>query len=83
MMLLPADIFRMYALCGLLVMSFHLAMGLVLSPAPKTEVQALSGVPLYILRKLSMLPKTLRASRAHAAWVRTSRAPWTRGTEGG
>ena len=81
--LLPSGVFRMYALWGALVMSLHLAIGLALGPDPMAELRALSGVPFYILRKISLLPRTLRTSRNQADWVRTTRAPWTRGAERG
>ncbi len=63
-----------YALAGLGVTAAYVAMAVRLSPKPLRAALALAAAPVFIFRKLWLLPATLRSSGRNAAWVRTERA---------
>lgn len=64
---------RGYALLGLAVVGLHLVATLWVGRCGWDDVRALLAAPFYLLWKLALLPRTLRASGRGAAWQRTER----------
>jgi hypothetical protein len=64
---------RMYAGFGLLGMVLYVGVAASLGPDPARMLRALAAAPGYMLWKLMLLPRTRRAARKDAAWVRTAR----------
>lgn len=64
---------RAYALVGLAVMGWHVAVALWLGKAGWRYVLALATAPAYILWKLTLGRRILASSKSDAPWVRTER----------
>jgi cellulose synthase/poly-beta-1,6-N-acetylglucosamine synthase-like glycosyltransferase len=74
LLLLPVTILRLYAVCGLAIVTLHVLVGVYQGPDPKADLIALASSPFYVLSKVAMLPAIFRAGGRRANWVRTSRA---------
>jgi len=70
---IPLTWLRWYAALSLGVVLAHVLSAAWAGPDFLKTLQLLAMVPLYILRKLWMIPGVLRGSSAKAAWVRTER----------
>jgi cellulose synthase/poly-beta-1,6-N-acetylglucosamine synthase-like glycosyltransferase len=69
----PLAWIRWYAACSLSVVLVHVLTAAWAGPDFLKTLQLLALSPVYILRKLWMIPGVLRGSSAKAAWVRTER----------
>ena len=70
---IPLSWIRVYSAISLGVIACHVLTAAWAGPDFLKTLQLLALTPLYILRKLWMIPGVLRGSRAKAAWVRTDR----------
>lgn len=70
---LGATAVQLAAGAGLAIVALHVAVALALMPARAAHLRALLRAPAYMAWKLCLLPGTWRASRRHAAWVRSER----------
>ena len=70
---LPLAWLRWYAAVSLGIVLAHVLTAAWAGPDFFKTLQLLALSPLYILRKLWMIPGVLRGSSAKAAWVRTER----------
>ena len=70
---LPLPWLRWYAAVSLVVILAHVLVAAWAGPEFLKTLQLLAMTPLYIARKLWMIPGVLRGSSAKAAWVRTER----------
>lgn len=70
---LPLPWLRWYAAVSLVVVLVHVLVAAWAGPEFLKTLQLLAMTPLYIVRKLWMIPGVLRGSSAKAAWVRTER----------
>jgi cellulose synthase/poly-beta-1,6-N-acetylglucosamine synthase-like glycosyltransferase len=70
---IPLPWLRWYAVVSLGVVLAHVLTAAWAGPDFLKTLQLLAMAPLYILRKLWMIPGVLRGSSAKAAWVRTER----------
>lgn len=70
---LPMRDLREYAIAGIAVIAFHVLAALRFTPGAKGGAMLLLAIPRYIGWKVTMLPRTWRASRISAAWERTQR----------
>ena len=70
---IPLTWVRWYAATALFVVLAHVLTAAWAGPDFFGTLQLLAMSPLYILRKLWMIPGVLRGSSAKAAWVRTER----------
>jgi len=62
-----------YALIGGAAIALYIVVAAMLSPEPGATFGALASVPAFLLWKITMIPRTRRAARTDAAWVRTQR----------
>lgn len=62
-----------YASIGLSIVLWHVAVALWVGGGTLKDVLTLCSVPFYVLWKLRLLPRLLKASKKDAAWVRTKR----------
>ncbi len=62
-----------YGVLGVGTAAFYLGVAAVLGPRPRESLRVLTGAPRYLLWKLLLVPRTRRAARVDAAWVRTAR----------
>ena len=69
----PLPWLRWYAAASLAIVLTHVLVAAWAGPDFLKTLQLLALSPLYILRKLWMIPGVLRGSSAKAAWVRTER----------
>jgi cellulose synthase/poly-beta-1,6-N-acetylglucosamine synthase-like glycosyltransferase len=70
---IPLPWLRWYAAVSLGVVLAHVLTAAWAGPEFLKTLQLLAMTPVYILRKLWMIPGVLRGSSAKAAWVRTER----------
>jgi cellulose synthase/poly-beta-1,6-N-acetylglucosamine synthase-like glycosyltransferase len=70
---LPLAWSRWYAAISLLIVAGHVITAAWVGPDFVKTLGLLALSPVYILRKLLMIPGVLRGSSAKAAWVRTER----------
>ena len=70
---LPVAWLRAYAIVGVAIVAFHVLMALRYAPDARGGAKVLLAIPRYIAWKVTMLPRTWRASRVNAAWERTQR----------
>jgi 1,2-diacylglycerol 3-beta-glucosyltransferase len=70
---IPLPWLRWYAAVSLGVVLAHVLTAAWAGPDFLKSLQLLAMAPLYILRKLWMIPGVVRGSSAKAAWVRTER----------
>jgi hypothetical protein len=70
---IPLAWLRWYAVVSLGVVLAHVLTAAWAGPDFLKTLQLLAMAPVYILRKLWMIPGVLRGSSAKAAWVRTER----------
>lgn len=64
---------RVAAMAGVSVVAAHLIGALRLSGGGARDIAALTAAPVYLVWKILMVPRLIRASRTGAAWVRTER----------
>ncbi len=67
------SVMQTLAVAGLATVAMHVAVALRLIGAGRTHLRALLGVPAHVAWKLCLAGATWRASRRHAAWVRSAR----------
>jgi len=70
---IPLGWLRMYALVSLGIAAAHVLTAAWVGPDFLGTLGLLALAPLYVLRKLWMIPGLLRGSSSKAAWVRTER----------
>ncbi len=70
---IPLHWLRLYAGVSLGIVFVHVLTAAWAGPDFLKTLQLLALAPLYVLRKLWMIPGVLRGSSAKAAWVRTER----------
>jgi cellulose synthase/poly-beta-1,6-N-acetylglucosamine synthase-like glycosyltransferase len=70
---LPLAWLRWYAACSLGIVAAHVLTAAWAGPDFLGTLRLLALSPVYVLRKLWMIPGVLRGSSAKAAWVRTER----------
>jgi cellulose synthase/poly-beta-1,6-N-acetylglucosamine synthase-like glycosyltransferase len=70
---IPLAWMRWYAVVSLGIVLSHVLVAAWAGPDFLKTLQLLALTPVYILRKLWMIPGVLRGSSAKAAWVRTER----------
>jgi cellulose synthase/poly-beta-1,6-N-acetylglucosamine synthase-like glycosyltransferase len=71
--LLPLHWARTYALTSLAVVAIHVLTAAWAGPDFLSSLSLLATAPFYILWKLRLLPKLLKASNSQAAWISTER----------
>jgi hypothetical protein len=64
---------RYWAFAQVLVIVFHVLAAASLSEDFPRNLGALGLVPVYVLWKLAMIPRTIMASRPEMRWIRTGR----------
>lgn len=69
----PLAWLRWYAACALAIVAVHVLAAAWAGPDFIGTLRLLALSPVYVLRKLWMIPGVLRGSSAKAAWVRTER----------
>ena len=62
-----------YGVVGCLAIVLYVFVAAMLSPEPAGTLAALASVPGFLIWKLVMIPRTRRAAKADATWVRTAR----------
>ena len=72
-LLIPLGWLRLYAGVSLVIVLGHVLTAAWAGPDFFKTLQLLTLTPLYVLRKLWMIPGVLRGSSSKAAWVRTER----------
>jgi hypothetical protein len=70
---IPVGWARWYASISLGIVLAHVLTAAWAGPDFLKTIQLLALAPVYVLRKLWMIPGVLRGSSAKAAWVRTER----------
>jgi len=70
---IPLAWLRWYAAVSLGIVIAHVLTAAWAGPEFLKTLQLLALTPVYIVRKLWMIPGVLRGSSAKAAWVRTER----------
>lgn len=74
LLLVPFPPTQLYAVFALGVVAAHVGTALRLG-GTREDLRALTSIPLYVLRKATLLPSLLRASKRDQPWVRTEREP--------
>lgn len=64
---------QLYAAGALGLVGAHVLSSLLTSGATRSDWVALGTAPLYVARKLALMPAILRASKTDQEWVRTAR----------
>jgi cellulose synthase/poly-beta-1,6-N-acetylglucosamine synthase-like glycosyltransferase len=72
-LIIPFAFVRIYATFALAVAIFHIIVTILIGGGGWRDVAVLLVVPLYILWKLRLLPKVLRAASGDTPWTRTER----------
>lgn len=72
-LLTPWVLLQYYAVAGLLLVFAHVLIAIRLGGGGLSDIKILATAPLYILWKLTLLPKLWRNARENAAWQRTDR----------
>ena len=70
---LPLLWLRLYAVIGLLSFVLYVVVAACLDSEPYESLRILLSVPGYLIWKLAQIPRTRRAARMDASWVRTQR----------
>lgn len=73
LILLVFPVTQVYALFGLGLVTVHILAGIWIGNGQWKDVLILATAPIYILKKLLLLPKLLKAARKDTTWVRTDR----------
>ncbi len=73
-LVLPFPPTQLYAAGALGLVAAHVATSLIAAGGTRADALALAKAPLYVVKKLSLLPAILRASKKDQEWVRTARA---------
>lgn len=71
---LPLAWLRWYCAAALLILAGHVIVAAASGDDVWAEVRLLAAAPVYILWKLRLMPRLLRASGLNAVWIRTERA---------
>ena len=72
-LLIPWGLLQYYAAAGLLLVFAHVLIAIRLGGGGLSDIKILATAPVYILWKLTLLPKLWRNARENAAWQRTDR----------
>ncbi|MFI3185057.1 MAG: glycosyltransferase [Methylococcaceae bacterium] len=72
-LLIPIAGLQYYAGAALVLVFAHVLIAIVLGGGGLKDIKILAGVPIYILWKLTLLPKLWSNSRQNATWQRTDR----------
>ncbi len=72
-LVLPLNWLRLYAIIGLLSFVLYVVVAACLDSEPYQSLRALLSVPGYMIWKLAQIPRTRRAARKDASWIRTQR----------
>lgn len=72
-LVLPFPPTQLYAAGALGMVGAHVLVSLLTSGATHSDWLALATAPLYVARKLALLPAIVRASKTDQEWVRTAR----------
>ena len=72
----------LYGLAGGVAIALYVVVAAMLGPEPGATLGALASGPGFLLWKVMMIPRTLRAARTDAAWVRTQRNSESEGPKG-
>ena len=72
-LLAPAHVIRAMAVSALMTLVLYTIIAAALGDKPWENLKALVTAPAYIVFKVAMIPRTRRAARADAEWVRTER----------
>lgn len=72
-LLTPWVLLQYYAVAGLLLVFAHVLIAIRLGGGGLSDIKILATAPLYILWKLTLLPKLWRNARENATWQRTDR----------
>jgi cellulose synthase/poly-beta-1,6-N-acetylglucosamine synthase-like glycosyltransferase len=70
---LAAPAVRVEAALGLAIVALYVVVSAVLGDEPWASLRALASAPLYVAFRLAQIPRTRRAARKDAAWIRTER----------
>jgi cellulose synthase/poly-beta-1,6-N-acetylglucosamine synthase-like glycosyltransferase len=70
---LPFAATRIYALCAIGLVAFHVAAAVVIGGGSRRDFAALLASPFYVLWKLAAVPGIVRSASRNAEWVRTER----------
>jgi cellulose synthase/poly-beta-1,6-N-acetylglucosamine synthase-like glycosyltransferase len=62
-----------FSALGLLTLVLYVAVAASLAPQPAESLRAVAAAPAFLFWKILQIPRTRRAARADAAWVRTGR----------
>lgn len=72
-LLLPVAILQWYAGISLLLVFLHVLIAILIAGGGLKEFKVLATVPLYMLWKITLLPRLWMNSRRNTAWERTDR----------
>jgi cellulose synthase/poly-beta-1,6-N-acetylglucosamine synthase-like glycosyltransferase len=72
-LMMPFTLCRIYALIALVVVVVHIVVAVLIGGGGWRDVAVLLVAPLYVLWKLRLLPRILRAASSNAPWTRTER----------
>ena len=70
---IPLAAARMYALCAIGLVAFHVGAAVVVGGGSRRDFAALFASPFYVLWKLAAVPGIIRSTGRNADWVRTER----------
>jgi cellulose synthase/poly-beta-1,6-N-acetylglucosamine synthase-like glycosyltransferase len=71
--LIPVAAIRIYALAALMLVAVHVVAAIIVGDGDISDFIAILSAPLYVARKLVLLPHIFRSARPGATWVRTER----------
>jgi cellulose synthase/poly-beta-1,6-N-acetylglucosamine synthase-like glycosyltransferase len=73
LLIIPVSFTQYYAMGSFLIISFHFFVAILLSDEKMKNLVSLLSAPVYILRKVKILPKILWSAVKNNSWIRTSR----------
>jgi cellulose synthase/poly-beta-1,6-N-acetylglucosamine synthase-like glycosyltransferase len=74
-LLIPLHWVRLYLVVSLCIVVCHVIVAAWAGPDFRRTLRLLAMTPFYILWKVSLVPKLLKASGRRAVWIRTDREP--------
>ena len=72
-LVIPFSPSRIYAVCALMLLGFHICAAIVVGDGDWRDFAALLAAPPYTLWKLSMVTRILKAASIDTPWMRTER----------
>jgi cellulose synthase/poly-beta-1,6-N-acetylglucosamine synthase-like glycosyltransferase len=72
---------HLYLAAAAAIIMLHLAVVIGMSPDPTGDAMSLLYAPFYVVKKILMMPSTLRMAGGRAAWIRTERVEINKSSE--